>query len=164
MSTELRHHKKRTLTPTVTPTATIVRHKTFAPSAVVKHHTITPSPTRHETSEVFREDVVVTPTLPPQPPLNTTLVAVLLADTVPEPSFPPINSSMALFEHTSSSSSSLSSSSSSMSGFIGVFAFMPVVLLGAWFLQGRIRRRWHYRSIPSREEVVEDEEASMRRL
>jgi hypothetical protein len=147
-----KHHHKETSAPT------IQHHHTHEPTHEPTHnvhHTYTPS-----TSKQLRD------VQPPLPPLNTTFNTPLNNSTVVIPSnqtndddafLPPLPPQEAqFFERTSSSGGSVSS------GFIGIFAFMPVVLLGAWFLQGRIRRRWNYRSIPNIDVDVDEED--MRRL
>ena len=169
-----KHRKKSvsTTSPTLTPTARFTTHK-HVPSHVpsqVHHHTYTPSSAKFRTTpSVSQSDARTTlqfkeedPSPPPIPSVvvNATYDFFPNATTNDDAVLPPPPPEQQLFATTSTLSTR---SNNNLSGFIGVFAFMPVVLLGAWFLQGRVRRRWGYRHIPSVDEAVYDDE-EMRRL
>lgn len=147
-----KHNKKTsTTTPTPTPTAQFTTHKHVVPSHV-------PS-SKFRMSSQFDEDENPSPPPVPSVVVNATYDLSVFPNVTNDDAVLPPPPEQQLFAKTDAAAIR-SSSNNNLSGFIGVFAFMPVVLLGAWFLQGRVRRRWGYRHI---DEAVHDDE-EMRRL
>ncbi len=135
------------------PTAKKHKRKTFAPTAVVherteaptahKHHTYTPTiaPTTHfqrtdaPTKHVLREVV-------PPLPLNATLF-VMDDFNHTDPPVPMPSEGTRLYSSAAESDSVYTNPGV----YIGAMFLLPMVVLGAWIVQGRVRRR-HYLPIP----------------
>ncbi len=123
---------ERTFTPSVKHTHVLV--PTIVPTAHVHHRTQTPtaSPTAHVRVRTEEEDPPV-----PFPPLNFTFVMDEFNHTDP----PMPMQTQLLY---SSSESSLTNPGV----YVGAMFMLPMIVLGAWFVEGRVRRR-HYHPIPN---------------
>jgi hypothetical protein len=123
-------HKRKTSEPTH------VIH-TIVPTAHVHHRTQTPtaSPTVHVRVRTEEDPPV------PFPPLNFTLVMDEFNHTDP-----PVPMQTQLLY--SSSESSPDSVLTNPGVYVGAMFMLPMIVLGAWVVQGRVRRRY-YHPIPN---------------
>jgi hypothetical protein len=148
----VKKHKRKTFSPTATA---VVHEHTHAPTAASHEHTHAPTiyptarfdHTRTPTATIHHQHTH-TPNLdeavsdvPPPPliPVNATLFMDELNHTDPPVPMPS--------EGTLLYSSGSSSSTLNPGVYVGAMFLLPMVVLGAWIVQGRVRRR-HYDPIP----------------
>jgi hypothetical protein len=131
-------HKRKTSEPThvIHTSAPSVKHThvpTIVPTAHVRVHTQTPTvyPTAHVRVRVEKEDA-------PFPPLNVSFVMDEFNQTDPPM---PVQQASLLY---SSSETVLTNPGV----YVGAMFMLPMIVLGAWFVQGRVRRRY-YHPIPN---------------
>ncbi len=144
-----KHKRRSTATPTATiihhhtttPSSSLVHHRTVAPTAaaVHNHHSFTPTISTRPSTKVnepipidvnasfdfFGEDPM------PPPPVNASFE---LATEDPVPSPPPMNGTMSFVASSGVSSATSASTSSTF-----LFA-LPLVVLGAYIAQTKVRR------------------------
>lgn len=140
--TTKKHHKN--YTPTHTPTRIHTHiHTTTQSPTIAQTRPSTHSHTHAEKFELVGEEEQSDepePSFTP-PPMNLSDF-MISPDPIPE---------QILYEQLYSSSvTSTKASSSSADGYVGFMFLLPIVILGAWFVQERVRRR-HYYPIPDNE-------------
>ncbi len=147
-----KHKRNVNYTPTYTPTLTHTQTHTHVHTQVHTHlptqtPTIIPSHahTHTEKSEIIEDEPE--PSFTP-PPMNLSIQSDINNNTIPP--IPPMPEQMQ-YEQLYSSTITTTEDSSSTDGYVGFMFLLPMVILGAWFLQERVRRR-HYDPIPDRDD------------
>ncbi len=147
--TPKKHNKKYTPThtPTLSHTHAHTHVHTQSPTITQTRpstHTHTHSVTHIEKSEIAGDEPE--PSFTP-PPMNLSIKSDI-NNTIPP--IPPMPEQMQ-YEQLYSSTITTTKDSSTSDGYVGFMFLLPMVILGAWFLQERVRRR-HYDPIPDRDD------------